>query len=349
VGEIATSPEAAVAANEAGRRAILVRSETSPEDVHGMAAAAGILTARGGLASHAAVVARGWGIPAVVGASAVEVEPGAVAIGGRALREGDRITVDGDTGEVFEGTVSSTSEVVAEARVLLGWADAAGIAIGGGAPGPAAGETPGTGRRVDPSRVVSVLAIKGFATPDGLADSLLAAPDVVVPLVEALVADGLAESSAGAIKLTAAGRGRADELVRGERDRWGGAAATAALDTFLDIDRRVKEVVTSWQMRDPQTVNDHADAAYDADVLGRLATVHRDADTWLRSAASGLPRLADYGERLKRALTAATDGDARFVASPRVDSYHGIWFELHEDLIRLAGRTREEESAAGRA
>ena len=67
-GEIATSPEAAVAAAEAGRPAILVRAETSPEDVHGMARAAGILTSRGGLASHAAVVARGWGIPAVVGA-----------------------------------------------------------------------------------------------------------------------------------------------------------------------------------------------------------------------------------------------------------------------------------------
>ena len=67
-GEIATSPEAAVAAAEAGRAAILVRAETSPEDVHGMARAAGILTSRGGLASHAAVVARGWGIPAVVGA-----------------------------------------------------------------------------------------------------------------------------------------------------------------------------------------------------------------------------------------------------------------------------------------
>ena len=68
-GEIVTSPDAAVAAAEAGRRVILVRAETSPDDVHGMSRAAGILTAQGGLASHAAVVARGWGIPAVVGAA----------------------------------------------------------------------------------------------------------------------------------------------------------------------------------------------------------------------------------------------------------------------------------------
>ena len=71
-GGIATSPEAAQVAAAAGTPAILVRAETSPDDVHGMAAAAGILTSRGGLASHAAVVARGWGIPAVVGATGLD-------------------------------------------------------------------------------------------------------------------------------------------------------------------------------------------------------------------------------------------------------------------------------------
>ena len=75
-GEIATTPEAAELADAAGRPVILVREETSPSDVRGMTHAAGILTARGGLASHAAVVARGWGIPAVVGATAVEVADG---------------------------------------------------------------------------------------------------------------------------------------------------------------------------------------------------------------------------------------------------------------------------------
>ena len=61
------------------------------------------------------------------------------------------------------------------------------------------------------------------------------------------------------------------------------------------------------------------------------------------------PRLARYGARLGAAAEAAAAGNAKFVASPRVDSYHGAWFELHEDLIRLAGRTRESETAAGRA
>ena len=80
-----------------------------------------------------------------------------------------------------------------------------------------------------------------------------------------------------------------------------------------------------------------------------MATIHADATAWLAPLEPALPRLGDYGVRLSRALEAAQSGDGRYVASPRVDSYHGIWFELHEDLIQLAGRTREEEAAAGRA
>jgi pyruvate,orthophosphate dikinase len=62
-----------------------------------------------------------------------------------------------------------------------------------------------------------------------------------------------------------------------------------------------------------------------------------------------VPRFGQYLARFDRAMAAVDAGDARFVASPRVDSYHSVWFELHEDLIRLAGRTREDEVAAGRA
>ena len=113
----------------------------------------------------------------------------------------------------------------------------------------------------------------------------------------------------------------------------------------------MKDTVTAWQLRDvdAQVVNDHADAAYDAAVLDRLAGLHADATAWLGPLEAGCPRLADYGVRLGRALEAALAGDGRYVASPRVDSYHGIWFELHEDLIQLAGRSRADEVAAGRA
>ncbi len=100
-GEVVTSPDAAVAAADAGRAVILVRRETSPDDVHGMARAAGILTSTGGLACHAAVVARGWGVPAVVGATALTVEADGFALDGRRFAVGEVITIDGSTGEVF--------------------------------------------------------------------------------------------------------------------------------------------------------------------------------------------------------------------------------------------------------
>jgi len=106
-GEIATTPEAAEAADAAGRPVILVRQETSPEDVRGMAHAAGILTAHGGLASHAAVVARGWGIPAVVGAAGVAVSDGRITVAGRSLSAGEHISIDGSTGEVFAGDLDA--------------------------------------------------------------------------------------------------------------------------------------------------------------------------------------------------------------------------------------------------
>ena len=102
-GEIVTTAEAAQDAAAAGRTVILVRSETSPDDVHGMSVAAGILTARGGLASHAAVVARGWGIPAVVGAAGLDVRDGEIDAGGRTMRAGETITIDGGSGRGLRG------------------------------------------------------------------------------------------------------------------------------------------------------------------------------------------------------------------------------------------------------
>jgi hypothetical protein len=98
-----------------------------------------------------------------------------------------------------------------------------------------------------------------------------------------------------------------------------------------------------------QVLNDHTDADYDADVLSRLAELHLAASAWITPLLGGLPRLAAYARRLDVAAAAAAGGDSLYIASPRVDSYHGVWFELHEDLIRLAGRTREQEVAAGRA
>ena len=109
-----------------GDAVILVRVETSPEDIHGMHAARGILTARGGMTSHAAVVARGMGRPCVSGASGVSIDMAArtLKIGGRDLKEGDVITLDGATGDIMAGEVPTIEpELVGDFAVLMGWAD----------------------------------------------------------------------------------------------------------------------------------------------------------------------------------------------------------------------------------
>ena len=356
-GEIALTPEAAAEAGEAGRSVILVRSETSPDDVHGMAKSAGILTSSGGLASHAAVVARGWGIPAVVGAAGVKVAAGDVAIGGRTFAAGGVITIDGTTGEVFAGAVGGTRVVVPEAATLLAWARELGIPIG---EGDAAAEVPADS--VAPGAVaapvataedaIRVLAIKGFAGPDALAVGLRTGQDEAAALLDRLVSDGLAEIAVGSFRLTADGRAVGSELIAEDGARWGTARALAALDAFIVLDGRMKETVTAWQTREAKgamTFNDHSDAAYDAIVLASLAALHADADAWLAPLVGDLPRLDGYRQRLDQAAAQATGGDGRYVASPRVDSYHSVWFELHEDLIRLTGRTRAEEVASGRA
>lgn len=131
-GRMVLSTDAAFAAEDEGEPFILARPATTAEDVLAMRAAAGLLTAHGGLASHAAVVARGWGVPAVVGAKDIEFVEGGVRVGGRFVAEGEYITIDGSVGEVMLGAVrTSRPTVPAEVTQLLEWADdfRGGIAV----------------------------------------------------------------------------------------------------------------------------------------------------------------------------------------------------------------------------
>ncbi len=126
-GEIAFNAEEAQRLKGEARDVILVRNETSPEDIHGMIAALGVLTARGGMTSHAAVVARGMGKPCVCGAGAVKIDAklGTLSVAGRTWRAGDVLTIDGATGEVYDGRVPTLpAQLTGDFATLMGWADA---------------------------------------------------------------------------------------------------------------------------------------------------------------------------------------------------------------------------------
>ena len=126
-GRIVFSSSAAQASHARGEPCILVRRETSPEDIRGMHSAVGVLTERGGMTSHAAVIGRGLGLPCIVGASGIRIsarEQTLTLPGGRKLREGETITIDGTSGEVLTGAVTLLEPVLDETfRKLLAWAD----------------------------------------------------------------------------------------------------------------------------------------------------------------------------------------------------------------------------------
>ncbi len=125
-GEIVFSADEAQALRQAGRKSILVRVETSPEDIHGMHAAEGVVTTRGGMTSHAAVVARGMGKPCVCGVSAIRIDYAkqTMSAGGMSLKKGDILTIDGGSGEVMAGAAPMVKpEMTGDFATLMTWAD----------------------------------------------------------------------------------------------------------------------------------------------------------------------------------------------------------------------------------
>lgn len=123
------------------------------------------------------------------------------------------------------------------------------------------------------------------------------------------------------------------------------AAFDGAYQAFERVNRTLKQVITDWQtitVGGAKVANDHSDSAHDAAVIDRLGDVHEQVEPILATLAKGLPRLGVYARKLLAALEAAEDGDHEWVSDIRRDSYHTVWFELHEDLLRIMGQVREE-------
>ncbi|WP_066557527.1 hypothetical protein [Croceicoccus bisphenolivorans] len=116
-------------------------------------------------------------------------------------------------------------------------------------------------------------------------------------------------------------------------------------EAFERVNVTLKQVITDWQtmtVGGKAVANDHSDEDYDADVIDRLGAVHEQVEPILTRLAARLPRLKVYSDKLLEALEKAEDGDHEWVSDIRRESYHTVWFELHEDLLRIMGREREE-------
>ena len=293
--------------------------------------------------SHAAVVARSWGLPAVVGAGDLTVDAhGVVGAEGR-VETGTVVTVDGSRGVVLLGVHHGDDAEIPELAVLRAWREelvaSAPVATGAG--------------DLDPEGARRLLSLKGLTTVDLAAEAARVDAELAAAVFAELAANGDAEEMPGSRwRLTPAGTEQADATFAAEAAEVSNALE-GLMDRFHALNLDFKQVITAWQTREvdgEQVMNDHADEGYDAEVLGRLADdVHPGIRALLADAAAALPRLTGYTDRLELALAAIDAGDHQMIAHPLKSSYHTVWFELHEELIRLTGRNRADEAAAGRA
>jgi hypothetical protein len=188
--------------------------------------------------------------------------------------------------------------------------------------------------------VLQAIRLKGRASREDLVATLGGDVDGPVDdLVEAgLVVDG------PALRLSREGRARLEQLLTLERQQTDAAAVLAAYDQFRSLNREFKTLVTDWQLKSGQP-NTHDDPDYDAAVLARLDDVHHRVTPIVNAAAAELPRLGRYATKLQTALDRVCAGETMWLSRPLIDSYHTVWFELHEELIVAAGLTREAEDA----
>jgi hypothetical protein len=191
------------------------------------------------------------------------------------------------------------------------------------------------------------LAVKKAGNAGSVAGVLGREESEVAPALEAAVAAGNAIGAKDTFMVTPAGRSWLDERYP---EAYAGfradPEATAAYERFDRINRELLALFTDWQMvpaaGGERTPNDHSDPDYDNSVIERLGAQHERAEKVLDRFAELEPRLGIYKQRLDDAYDRVLAGEHDWVSGARIDSYHTVWFELHEDLLRMLGREREE-------
>jgi len=196
-------------------------------------------------------------------------------------------------------------------------------------------------------KVLQAARLKGRVRPDDIAATVDEPAEAVAAAITAATEAGfLVEGKT--IRLSDGGRARLAELLAAERQGIDAAAISAAYEDFRGVNAEFKALVSDWQLKDGEP-NTHDDEQYDAAVLTRLDGVHARVTPIVATVATELPRLTHYSAKLQSALEKVHAGETSWLTRPIIDSYHTVWFELHEELIGAAGLTREEEAKAGHA
>ena len=190
------------------------------------------------------------------------------------------------------------------------------------------------------------LSIKKYSHPEAIASLL----DLPVEKVRTVLTEGVAKGSVKEVagKFTVAPTARVS--LQSNHGRF--FAAPRSSETFrsayLDFERinvDLKGLITDWQtirIAGKIVPNDHSNEAHDEQVMRRLAKLHDQAEKVVASLSKGLGRIAVYGKKLEEALEKAECGQIEWVSDAKIESYHTVWFELHEDLLCIMGEQRKE-------
>lgn len=338
VGVLACDPDRAADLRARGIDVVLAREETSPSDIHGMVGAAGLVTTLGGVASHAAVVARSWSIPAVTSLEGAEVQAGGVRVGDVFVAEGETVTVDGSTGAFLEGDQrEETTGEAPEVGTLREWARELGVE-----PGTAIDHANEEGHDADVSllELARAVQLKGLCTPERAASALSTALHRITELLDGN--GGFFQETPRGMVLSPDGREWVTEQLAAERDAADQAALNSSYERFMELNHTFKELVSNWQI---SSMDGHSSEDWQL-LVDRVAAIDAGVGPVIEETATHVARLGRYTGRFARALAEMRAGDSSMLASPLKDSYHTVWFEYHEELITAGGRDRAAEEQA---
>lgn len=190
------------------------------------------------------------------------------------------------------------------------------------------------------------LAIKKHAGPADVASVVGLPANRVAELLQQATASGRSVEAQGAYLLSPAGRMILDgQYSRIYADARADQSFVQTYARFERVNNELKHLITDWQMLEvggQKVRNDHANQEYDAKVLDRLGDLHERFEPILQALSKRVPRLEIYQRKLEHALAQVEAGAVQWMSDAKLESYHTVWFEFHEDLLRILGREREE-------